>query len=39
VICLGVFKGPRGISNAKLKQAGFSFADPLGAKESEDLLA
>lgn len=39
VIWLGVFKGPRGVSNAKLKQAGFSFADPLGERESEILLA
>ena len=38
VIWLGVFKGPRGVSNAKLKQAGFSYADPLGAKESDNLL-
>lgn len=38
VIWLGVFKGPRGVSNAKLKQAGFGFADPVGAKENENLL-
>jgi nucleoside-diphosphate-sugar epimerase len=38
VIWLGVFKGPRGVSNAKLKQAGFTFADPSGQKESENLL-
>lgn len=39
VTWLGVVKGPRGVSNAKIKQAGFAFADPLGARESEDLLA
>jgi nucleoside-diphosphate-sugar epimerase len=38
VIWLGLFKGPRGVSNAKLKQAGFSYADPSGEKESENLL-
>jgi nucleoside-diphosphate-sugar epimerase len=38
VTWLGVVKGPRGVSNAKLKQAGFTFADPQGARESEDLL-
>jgi NAD dependent epimerase/dehydratase family enzyme len=39
VIWLGVFKGPRRVSNTKLKQAGFSFADPLGEQESANLLA
>jgi nucleoside-diphosphate-sugar epimerase len=39
VIWLGVFKGPRGVSNAKLKKAGFSFADPVGEHESQNLLA
>jgi hypothetical protein len=39
VTWLGVVKGPRGVSNARIKAAGFSFADPDGARESEDLLA
>jgi nucleoside-diphosphate-sugar epimerase len=39
VTWLGVVKGPRGVSNAKIKQAGFGFADPVGAREAEDLLA
>lgn len=39
VTWLGVFKGPRGVSNSKLKQTGFGFADPDGRKESQDLLA
>jgi nucleoside-diphosphate-sugar epimerase len=38
VTWLGVMKGPRGVSNARIKAAGFSFADPVGARESEDLL-
>lgn len=38
VTWLGVMKGPRGVSNRKIKQAGFSFADPLGDKESQALL-
>lgn len=39
VTWLGVVKGPRGVSNARIKQSGFSFLDPLGARESDDLLA
>ena len=39
VTWLGVMKGPKGVSNAKIKSAGFIFADPDGARESEDLLA
>jgi nucleoside-diphosphate-sugar epimerase len=39
VTWLGVVKGPRGVSNAKIKAAGFGFADPDGARETEDLLA
>lgn len=39
VTWLGVVKGPRGVSNARIKAAGFSFADPLGEREREDLLA
>ncbi len=39
VTWLGVMKGPKGVSNARIKAKGFSFADPLGAKESTDLLA
>jgi nucleoside-diphosphate-sugar epimerase len=39
VTWLGVVKGPKDVSNAKIKAAGFSFADPDGARESEDLLA
>jgi nucleoside-diphosphate-sugar epimerase len=39
VTWLGVVKGPRGVSNAKIKAAGFAFADPDGTRESEDLLA
>lgn len=38
VTWLGVMKGPRGVSNQKIKQAGFSFADPLGERESQNLL-
>jgi nucleoside-diphosphate-sugar epimerase len=38
VTWLGVVKGPKGVSNAKIKKTGFTFADPLGARESEDLL-
>jgi hypothetical protein len=38
VIWLGVFKGPRGVSNAKLKLAGFTFSDPSGEKEGANLL-
>lgn len=39
VTWLGVVKGPKGVSNAKIKKAGFSFSDPVGAQESRDLLA
>lgn len=39
VTWLGLAKGPRGVSNAKIKQAGFSFLDPLGHREGDDLLA
>ncbi len=39
VTWLGVVKGPKGVSNAKIKRTGFTFEDPLGARESEDLLA
>ncbi len=39
VTWLGLVKGPRGVSNAKIKAAGFSFLDPQGARESADLLA
>ncbi|MBN8281539.1 MAG: NAD-dependent epimerase/dehydratase family protein [Gammaproteobacteria bacterium] len=39
VTWLGVVKGPRGVSNARIKGAGFSFIDPVGAREGEDLLA
>jgi len=38
VIWLGVVKGPKGVSNSKIKAAGFSFMDPKGQRESEDLL-
>lgn len=38
VTWLGVMKGPKGVSNAKIKAAGFSFADPTGEQESLDLL-
>lgn len=39
VTWLGVVKGPKGVSNARIKEAGFTFADPVGAREGEDLLA
>lgn len=39
VTWLGVVKGPRGVSNDRIKATGFTFADPLGARESDDLLA
>jgi nucleoside-diphosphate-sugar epimerase len=38
VTWLGVVKGPREVSNARIKTAGFVFADPTGARESDDLL-
>ncbi|MCC5794833.1 MAG: NAD-dependent epimerase/dehydratase family protein [Chromatiales bacterium] len=36
---LNLSAGPRGVSNAKIKAAGFSFADPDGSRDGEDLLA
>jgi hypothetical protein len=39
VTWLGVVRGPRGVRNARIKAAGFAFADPLGDREGEDLLA
>lgn len=36
---LGLSKGPRKVSNEKIKAAGFTLADPLGEREKEDLLA
>ncbi len=39
VTWLGVVKGPRGVSNARIKAAGFRFRDPDGNRESEDLFA
>jgi nucleoside-diphosphate-sugar epimerase len=39
VTWLGVVRGPRGVSNQKIKKAGFAFQDPLGEKEAMDLLA
>ncbi|MEO8223558.1 MAG: NAD-dependent epimerase/dehydratase family protein [Gammaproteobacteria bacterium] len=39
VTWLGVVKGPRNVSNARIKGAGFTFADPVGAREGDDLLA
>lgn len=36
---MGFSKGPRGVSNARIKAAGFQLADPLSTRESEDLLA
>jgi len=39
VTWLGVVKGPKGVSNARIKGTGFNFADPVGAREGEDLLA
>jgi nucleoside-diphosphate-sugar epimerase len=39
VTWLGVVKGPKQVSNARIKDAGFVFADPVGAREGEDLLA
>jgi nucleoside-diphosphate-sugar epimerase len=38
VTWLGVVRGPRGVSNQKIKQAGFSFRDPVGEQQSVDLL-
>jgi nucleoside-diphosphate-sugar epimerase len=38
VTWLGVVKGPKQVSNARIKTAGFTFADPLGTRESDDLL-
>ncbi len=39
VTWLGVVKGPKGVSNARIKAAGFHFADPAGDREQDDLLA
>ena len=39
VTWLGVVKGPKGVSNARIKGTGFNFADPVGTREGEDLLA
>jgi nucleoside-diphosphate-sugar epimerase len=39
VTWLGVVRGPRGVRNARIKAAGFTFADPLGEREGEELLA
>ncbi len=36
---LGLSKGPRNVSNEKIKGAGFRLADPLGEREKETLLA
>jgi len=36
---LGLSKGPRNVSNEKIKAAGFMLADPLSEREAEDLLA
>jgi nucleoside-diphosphate-sugar epimerase len=38
VTWLGLSKGPRNVSNQKIKSAGFSLADPDCAREAEDLL-
>jgi len=35
---LGLSKGPRGVSNAKIKAAGFTLADPHCERETDDLL-
>jgi nucleoside-diphosphate-sugar epimerase len=39
VTWLGLSKGPRNVSNEKIKAAGFTLADPLSEREAEDLLA
>ena len=36
---LGVVKGPKAVSNARTKATGSVFADPVGAREGDDLLA
>lgn len=38
VTWLGLSKGPRGVSNAKIKAAGFTLADPHCKHETDDLL-
>lgn len=38
VTWLGVVRGPRGVSNARIKAAGFHCLDPVGEREAEDLL-
>ncbi len=38
VTWLGLSKGPKGVSNQKIKSAGFVFADPKSERESDDLL-
>lgn len=35
---LGVVKGPKGVTNAKIKATGFRFGDPDGERERENLL-
>ena len=35
---LGLSKGPRGVSNQKIKSAGFVLADPFSERETENLL-
>ena len=37
VTWLGLSKGPRNVSNAKIKSTGFEFADPLAQRETENL--
>ena len=39
VTWLGVVKGPRGVSNERIKDTGFSFLAPVGERETEDLLS
>lgn len=38
-VWLGIVKGPQGVSNAQIKSHGFTFADPVGVRQSADLLA
>ncbi len=38
IIWLGLSKGPKAVSNQKIKTAGFKLLDPLWEREDEDLL-
>ncbi len=39
IVWLGLSKGPKGVTNQKIKAAGFKFLDPRWERENDDLLA